>query len=389
MSTQAVNFEGHSYQFPADAKDDEILSFLHTQHLGGSPTGVASPILPPNPNFHVPDPGMHEANLISAPGRDPGKDPDTTANQDIGKDLVSAVKGAGTGLARVSGPNIMYQVLRKAAPKLNMPAGVGMPGPGEVLAQGALMGEGANEIPHDDLTLPSPDAVDSVSTRSGSAGPPSGVGMAKPRSLTQDIKGTMGLSLRNPLSWKEGVTSIKSILQRVTGGDKTGAEVNPPDEMPPGTSTMQPKVTQAPLAQSTQGYLAKQPVVASGAPASGTAAMLPLPERPAPVARPIPAWQSADTTGQPVDSLLKRDEGKGNWGDRPQPKVQPKRLPSAPGSREDALDDQGVKQDIENLLQRSRNHTKRMGGSIATEGAPDETGGQINGKVTPHTLLRR
>jgi hypothetical protein len=131
----AVGPDGKHYLFPKGTTPDAVIAHFRT----ASPQSSSrSPIAPPA--LRPPDVGMHKSYLIG----DPNKDPANATQGDIAG-LQDIVVNAGKSLARVSGPNVVYQAARKAAPSLGLPEGLGMPSPEEVILTGVGAAEGAPE----------------------------------------------------------------------------------------------------------------------------------------------------------------------------------------------------------------------------------------------------
>jgi hypothetical protein len=131
----AVGPDGKHYLFPKGTTPDAVIAHFKA----ASPQSSSqSPIAPPA--LHPPDVGMHKSYLIGDPNADPAK----AGSEDLSA-LTDMATSAGKSIARVSAPNIGYQMLRKRAPELGLPEGLGQTSPEEVLMTGIGAAEGAPE----------------------------------------------------------------------------------------------------------------------------------------------------------------------------------------------------------------------------------------------------
>ena len=97
--------------------------------IEGLPPGA---ILKPLPGYQ----GPMTSTGIAAPQAAPTP---RTPNQKIGDDLTDLIGGAAKSLAKISGPNVMYELFRKHFPQANLPPALGMPNEQEVIKNGILM----------------------------------------------------------------------------------------------------------------------------------------------------------------------------------------------------------------------------------------------------------
>jgi hypothetical protein len=87
-------------------------------------------------------------------------------------EIAEMIGGAAKSIAKISGPNVMYELLRKNFPHLNLPSALGMPNANEVMANGLAMiaggAEGAEGEAAEGAAVPKAEAAISATTKPSS-----------------------------------------------------------------------------------------------------------------------------------------------------------------------------------------------------------------------------
>lgn len=302
MSTQTVNFEGQSYQFPDDAKDDEILSFLNQHHADVAQVNSIgtdrlksgqTPVSPP------PVPKMQKVNLAGGTSANP--DPVRPMSSQIGDLAGGMIKS--TGHVAVAAPTILQRIAQRHNV---LPQGDVFPGQHTAeqvekvdLPNAAMMTiggmEGLESSPEAGASaagLRSSAEGDAAAASSGvesSSRPPAPVqaaakGLVKEPPVAgtrSNVRDALGLAHglikpHSPFAWSDAATSIQSILRKHNAATEPIAD--PVPEPPTGAGTY-------------------------GSPVDMWGKMI---EKPAPVPRPEPAWKTNPPQGTPVESILEK-----------------------------------------------------------------------------------
>ena len=88
-----------------------------------------------------------DGSAIIASGQNQSPPPAQTAPDkgyaspvDAAGQIADLIGGAAKSVAKISGPNVIYELLRKNFPHLNLPQALGMPNANEVMANGLEIG---------------------------------------------------------------------------------------------------------------------------------------------------------------------------------------------------------------------------------------------------------
>ncbi len=327
MGSQAINFEGQTYNFPSDAKDEEILNFLHSQPGELSKRNDmqmrhgASTLMPGAPSTMPP---MSKIAMVGGPSSNPDQE------RSIGASGLNLVKGAATSAANVSGPTIAHRLLQKSAPNI-VPQGDIYPGevsghdlPSELVKQGGLMlAGGLDSAPEESAanvgetaaaTSPTPDrAASGAESRPISATEATPLLQKVPqasRPLWRDVAGLAHGALHptSPFGFSDALVSIKNILARHEAGNPIEAEANPNTPTPTSTSMGPGSVTSTSIrtgpAPNTSGNVdwgAKSTRDFQLSTKTSTPSKVPT-ER-------IPDWKTNPSQGTPVSSVAPHTQG--------------------------------------------------------------------------------
>ncbi len=315
MGSQTITYLGTPYQFPSDAKDDEILSFLSKQPHADSP--IAPPLVrkPAAPQMQEEKFTPVEQDKLSA------IHPLSEAANVIGGGLKS--------IAQVSTPAIAASLLKKHVPdmgQLSAEGGAHSPLVNSIMTQGLLahtgglesstegaatsaasgaagpksVGVGEAEI-GGGLTRSFPSPVSESATGGGpsSTSPQSAAAHASSvvestplvkkvpsgRSVTRDIAGVAHgiLAPHSPWGIADAVTSIKSILERHNAEPTATSEPAPLGPMDKGAGTYG-----SPVSQWGKRISETKPDLSG---------------------RPTPAWKTNPSEGTPVESVAPHTKG--------------------------------------------------------------------------------
>lgn len=289
--TQSITYLGTPYEFPSDAKDDEILQFLSKQPHADSP--IPPPLFrkPPAPQMQEESFSPSEQDQLSA------VHPLTEAANVVGGGLKS--------IAQVSTPAIAASLMKKRVPdmgQLSTEGGAHSPLVNSIMTQGLLAHSGGLEssteeaasrggvsgaAPRESMAAPSMESAATTPASSVVESTPLVRKVPNSRSIVRDVAGLAHGAMR-PTSISgltDFATSIKSILERVNANDPPPTEANPPrGPMDKGAGTYG-----TPVSQWGKRVIESKPDLSNRTP---------------------PNWKSApDTGGTPVEYVAPHVQG--------------------------------------------------------------------------------
>lgn len=377
---QYVKLPDGSYgKFDAGVGDDAIRSAI-VRDFPDAFRKVQSPIAPPK--LRPPNVDMHRSYLMG-----PAEDDPDRAGEQLTEELMGMVNSTAMGLARASGPNIIYQQGRKMLHKPeDTRYGMGMPGTQEVIqtalpfflgpeamgestmARGAVRGavRGAEAAEGAGVAAPvargrvppltrSSGKVPAAAVRGAATGAPSAPNVPNiARDLLDVVKPSVG----------HRMDAGSRLLKRLGLGSRESSSIPLSDIAAPGERGGFPQPTEAEQIASFQNREYNAALGSTRSPnlkVQSNRMEANPPHEPAPVhtpsggARQILQKQMKVKMGDiPADEWQAGHEIESQVEGTPRPRQ---------GNRADVLDDQGIKQEIESRL---RQHHVQPQGSIVT-----------------------